>query len=146
LPRFTVLTNNPSAAGKSLDVDVAVEFSEGDVIYVLIRAIELLQNNHRLAPSFRPENPSMPDSPFRSVVIEASEEKFDIKGIEAVELLRKSVVRNRNAAPGGALSERPDDFAATDAQALSECLSALLGHKYTALSRDGSQRLFRCLR
>ena len=95
-----------------------VVFTEGDPIDVLDRTEELLQNGWRLLSAPLPPNVPIMRGPYRSIVIEESESKYDKEGIIAVEKARDRylIERQKNCA------EPQEDFALIDRNMLQRAL------------------------
>ena len=95
-----------------------VVFTEGDPIDVLDRTEELLQNGWRLLSAPLPPNVPIMRGPYRSLVIEESESKYDKDGIIAVEKARDRylIERQKNCA------DPQEDFALIDRKMLQRTL------------------------
>ncbi len=118
MPNLTVVTNNRRVAEKFKNVILV----DGDPQDVLARTVILLQENHRLISAPLPPNVPIMRAPFRSLLLETSDPKYDIAGIEAVERARKELAKQRAIAQTNPGSDRDDDFARIDATYLERAM------------------------
>lgn len=112
-----IVTNNPDIYW-SPEMPYGVVFTEGSPLDVLDRTEELLQLGWRLVSAPLPPNVPIMRSPYRSLVIEESESKYDKDGIIAIEKARDRylIERQKNCA------EPHEDFALIDRQMLQRAL------------------------
>ena len=110
MPDLTVVTNNRRVAEKFKNVVLV----DGDPQDVLARTVVLLQENHRLISAPLPPNVPIMRAPFRSLLLETSDSKYDIAGIEAVERARKELAKQRAIARTDPGCDKDDDFAQID--------------------------------
>ena len=112
-----IVTNNPEIYW-SPEMPYGVVFTEGDPIDVLDRNEELLPNGWPLLSAPLPPNVQILRGPYRSIVIEESESKYDKEGIIAVEKARDRylIERQKNCA------EPQEDFALIDRNMLQRAL------------------------
>jgi hypothetical protein len=139
-PKILIVTNNRSVTERR----GPIEFVDGSPVDVLVRVIVLLQSGYRLASTpLWPDGPAI-CAPYRSLILERSDEKgarYDIAGIEAVERARKVMARQRAAGgteanEGGETSDA--DFALIDATHLERALRnrSLLASQTSAPCQD----------
>ena len=120
LDKILVVTNNRILAEQG---KYPVDFVEVTPVDVLVRVILLLQSGYRFVSAPLPPGVSAMRAPFRSFLLEKSDEKYDIAGIEVVEKTRKAMVKQRMI--GGAQDEverdaldKVEDFALIDGECL----------------------------
>ncbi|MBP8684045.1 MAG: GrdX family protein [Synergistaceae bacterium] len=112
-----IVTNNPDIYW-SPEMPYGVVFTEGSPLDVLDKTEELLQHGWRLLSAPLPPNVPIMRGPYRSLVIEESESKYDKDGIIAIEKARDRylIERQKNCA------EPQEDFALIDRQMLQRAL------------------------
>ena len=115
--KLVVLTNNRRVAERFDDGAEGisrVEIVDGSPLAVLARALVLLQENHRLISAPLPPNIPIMRAPFRSLLLETSDAKYDVAGIEAVERARKTMAKQRAIAATNVGGEKDEDFVRID--------------------------------
>ena len=112
-----IVTNNPDIYW-SPEMPYGVVFTEGSPLDVLDKTEELLQHGWRLLSAPLPPNVPIMRGPYRALVIEESESKYDKDGIIAIEKARDRylIERQKNCA------EPQEDFALIDRQMLQRAL------------------------
>ena len=112
-----IVTNNPDIYW-SPEMPYGVVFTEGSPLDVLDKTEELLQLGWRLISAPLPPNVPIMRGPYRSLLIEESELKYDKDGIIAIEKARQRylIERQKNCA------EPHKDFALIDRQMLQRAL------------------------
>ncbi len=112
-----IVTNNPEVH-RCPDMPYGVVFAEGDPMGVLDKTEELLQDGWRLVSAPLPPNVPIMRGPYRSLVIEESEDRYDCRGILSLAKARERYLMERQVN----CSEPGKDFALIDRQMLLRAL------------------------
>ena len=112
-----IVTNNPEIYW-SPDTPYGIVFVEGSPIDVLDRAEELIQCGWRLISAPLPPNGPIMRAPYRSLLIEESESRYDRDGILSLAKARERYLMERQRK----CSEPGEDFALIDRQMLLRAL------------------------
>lgn len=115
-----IVTNNPEIYWTP-EHPYGVVTVDGSPLDVLDRTEELLQQNWRLLSAPLPPNVPIMRGPYRSLVIEESENQFDAAGIIATQKARERYKMERQ----NGVKEPNPDFAEIDRQMLLRALDAI---------------------
>ena len=121
-----VVTNNPRVTA-SFAVTQGVVFIhgvEGSQLDVLARVEELLQEGYRLISAPLPPNIPLMRAPYRSLLVEIADRRYDVLGLTALEKARERLT-TQQAIEEGFAPGTEEDFALIDEQQL---LRALRDH------------------
>lgn len=97
LGHLEIVTNNPRltadfAAGHGI---VRIEAVEGSPLDVLSRTEELLQGGYRLVSAPLPPNIPLMRAPYRSLLVERADRRYDVAGLTALSKARERMETQR---------------------------------------------------
>ncbi|MDR1581565.1 MAG: GrdX family protein [Synergistaceae bacterium] len=114
-----VVTNNPEAERLCEGREIAVVQIDGMPLDVLDKAEALLQSAWKLVSAPLPPNIPMMRAPYRSLLLERNERRYDSAGILSIAAARE---RFTAQSTGERASAAREDFAAIDAAFLERAL------------------------
>ena len=119
LGHLEIVTNNPRLTADfaaSYGV-VRIEAVEGSPLDVLSRTEELLQDGYRLVSAPLPPNIPLMRAPYRSLLVERADRRYDVAGLTALSKARERLETQR-AIDSSAGSGTDADFALIDEELL----------------------------
>lgn len=115
-----VVTNNPQAIEKKQEKAQCIQV-QGSPLDVFDRIEELLQAGYSLVSAPLPPSVFLMRSPYRSVLVETSQRRYDAEGLLSVSAARKCLTTQRAAAKNTGGTD--EDFATIDLTLLERALA-----------------------